>query len=175
MIPRRRKAPRRGPLRDDGYRRFLRQHGRCVACGIVDPRGNYHTMGKCDPAHTQNNGMRQKGPDDSCAPLCRIHHDEYDGHRKLPNGDVGRKAFERFYCVDMAEEAKAWWALYRLELRNVRSADKGEAMLTRSDADDFATTPRYCTCGGPATVSLFGRTVCSQCGKEKREERQEKR
>jgi hypothetical protein len=57
--------------------------------------------------------MGIKGPDSSCAPLCRVHHDEYDGRRKLPNGEVGRAAFEMYYRVDMAAVAKAWWELYQ--------------------------------------------------------------
>lgn len=48
-------------------------------------------------------------------------------------------------------------------------------MRESRDADDFATTSGYCTCGGPATVDLFGRTVCSGCGKEKLGDQQEKR
>jgi hypothetical protein len=58
-----------------------------------------------DPAHTANNGMGSKGPDSSCAPLCRVHHREYD---------AGRAAFEEKYGLDMAKEAAAHFRLYRL-------------------------------------------------------------
>jgi hypothetical protein len=54
-----------------------------------------------DPAHTANNGMSSKGPDSSCAPLCRRHHREYD---------AGRAAFEAAYAIDMAALAVQWWA-----------------------------------------------------------------
>ncbi len=124
-VKRRRQRPRRGPLRDEGYRLFLREHGRCVACGVVDMRGNAWTRGMCDPAHTVNNGMRSKGPDSSCVPLCRRHHGQYDGHAKLPDGAVGRKAFERFYGLEMQKEAETWWQLYQMQLNveNVRRAE----------------------------------------------------
>lgn len=61
-----------------------------------------------DTAHTQNNGTSSKGPDSSCAPLCRTHHREYD---------AGRKAFEKKYGVDMKAVAAAWHKLY-LERKN---------------------------------------------------------
>jgi len=53
-----------------------------------------------DPAHTANNGMRSKGPDSSCAPLCREHHQEYD---------AGRKAFEAKYQIGMRAVAAGNW------------------------------------------------------------------
>lgn len=93
-IPRRRVKPRRGPLRVPAYRKFLRDR-RCCVCPAVG----------CDPAHTANNGMRSKGPDSSCAPLCRDHHREFD---------AGRKAFEEKYGIDMKVAAAAHWLLYRI-------------------------------------------------------------
>lgn len=73
----------------------------------------YDDFPGCDACHTENGGMRMKGPDSSCAPLCREHHDQYDGRAKLPNGKVGRVEFERYYGVDMRAMAAAWWDLYQ--------------------------------------------------------------
>ena len=55
-----------------------------------------------DPAHTASKrdgqgGMALKGPDSSCAPLCRVHHDEFD---------AGRYEFQMKYAVDMPREAE---------------------------------------------------------------------
>lgn len=68
--------------------------------------------GVCDPAHTEFAGMGQKGPDESCAPLCRVHHDQYDGQAKLLNGGLGHEAFERFYELEMREIASSWYRIY---------------------------------------------------------------
>lgn len=95
QIPRRRSKPRRGPLRSPEYRAWLTIR-RCVVC---------HRR-ECDPAHTANNGMRSKGADSSCAPLCREHHREYD---------AGRAAFQDKYQVDMQEAAAAHWFCFRVE------------------------------------------------------------
>jgi hypothetical protein len=95
-IPRKRAKPRRGPMRDPAYLAFLREHGICAAL-------LWYCDGLCDPAHTENNGMRSKGPDSSCVPLCRTHHMEYD---------AGRKAFELKYGLDMRALAKWWYAKY---------------------------------------------------------------
>lgn len=95
-IPQRRAKPRRGPARDRSYMDWLHDR-KCVACGMDDPRQ------RCDAAHTKNNGMRSKGPDSSCVPLCRAHHMEYD---------VGRKAFEDLHRLVMEWEAAAHYDLY---------------------------------------------------------------
>lgn len=94
-IPRKRAKPRRGPLRSPEYRAWLKER-RCCICRSRE----------CDPAHTKNNGMRSKGPDSSCAPLCREHHGEFD---------AGRKAFEVKYEISMEQAAAAHWFLFRLE------------------------------------------------------------
>ncbi len=128
-IPRRRERPRRGPgdvpaeeWRNEAYRAWLREEGKCVACVRLIRRPDLipgvhleqlHPgvhAGYCDPAHTENNGMSSKGPDSSCAPLCRgfgllNHHEEYD---------AGRERFERKYGLDMQREAAAHWYLWRL-------------------------------------------------------------
>jgi len=84
--------------RNAPYRRFLAQTGMCIAA-VAMSDWNY-CAGPIDPCHTRNNGMGSKGPDASCAPLCRSHHAEYD---------AGRSRFEAKYRVDMAAEAERWW------------------------------------------------------------------
>ncbi len=98
---RRRKA-RRGPLRSQDYKTWLSETCACIVCALLFegegmPGG---LRSPVDPAHTSNNGMSSKGPDSACAPLCRMHHDEYD---------AGRARFERKYAVNMAREAAAHW------------------------------------------------------------------
>lgn len=115
-LPKRRTKPRRGPTgipaaewRNPAYRRFIVAEGLCVACARNALRNVERwpilamcrpLKGACDPAHTENNGMRSKGRDSSCAPLCRVHHREYDS---------GRVAFEQLYGLDMQREAAIWW------------------------------------------------------------------
>ena len=110
-IPRRRSKPRRGPAnippeqwRNAGYRLWLRENCLCVA-GLATGSETCSAFAISDPAHTQNNGRGSKGPDASCAPLCRKHHREYD---------AGREAFEEKYGVDMKHEAAVHWAVYQL-------------------------------------------------------------
>jgi hypothetical protein len=91
------------PLRDYGYRQWLRYEGVCCACAKLASRPRHELLGLSDGAHTQNNGMRSKGPDSSCVPLCRKHHREYDR---------GREAFEGKYALDMKQEAAWWWEQY---------------------------------------------------------------
>ena len=104
-----RSQPRRGPMRDRGYMAWLKERW-CVSCWRNGgPLNGHHAFsGVIDPAHTENNGMRSKGPDSSCAPLCRVHHREYDS---------GRAAFEAKYGIDMKNEAAAHWAAYQLRSR----------------------------------------------------------
>ena len=73
---------------------------------------DFSPVERSDPAHTERGGMSMKGPDSSCAPLCRFHHNQFDGKVKLANGEVGRRAFEDFYHIDMQAIAKAWWEAY---------------------------------------------------------------
>jgi len=91
-IPRRRAKPRRGPLRCPAYRQWLKDR-RCSVCPATPS----------DPAHTANNGTGSKGPDSSCAPLCRVHHREYD---------AGRKKFEAKYGIEMRTVAGAFWFVF---------------------------------------------------------------
>ncbi len=108
-IPARRTKQRRGPVgipaeewRNPNYRLFLAVEGKCVACVKEHPNWRWFN---CDPCHTENNGMRSKGRDSSCAPLCRVHHQEYD---------AGRKAFEERYGIDMQREAAVWFAAWKI-------------------------------------------------------------
>jgi hypothetical protein len=98
----RRAAPRKGPMRDANYRAFCRTKN-CARCGRV-PTSRFPS----DPAHTRNNGMSSKGPDSSCAPLCRPCHSEYD---------AGRKAFEVKTNLNMAAVAAQHYAEYLKEKR----------------------------------------------------------
>lgn len=101
-VRKRRAKPRRGPLRDKGYRDWLKFE-RCAIANADCYPGGY---AQSDPAHTENNGMWSKGPDSSCAPLCRLHHQEYD---------AGRADFELRYNVDMKATAAKYWARYQQE------------------------------------------------------------
>jgi hypothetical protein len=102
-----RTKPRRGPLRSKEYRTWL--HGKiCVVAGHGElcKYANWGTTS--DAAHTQNNGMRSKGPDSSCVPLCRKHHREYD---------ADRTAFERKYYVSMSKLAERHYAQFISETK----------------------------------------------------------
>jgi hypothetical protein len=101
-VKKRRAKPRRGPLRDAKYRRWLRDR----LCAVWRGPDSCFLLSDCDAAHTANNGMGSKGPDSSCVPLCRKHHREYD---------AGRKAFEKKYGVDMRAIAAEQWARYEQE------------------------------------------------------------
>ena len=104
---RKRTKPRRGAELEPNYGAFLHEHGFCVGCFPTWSVAFHYpirpTNYDCDGAHTENGGMSMKGPDRSRAPLCRVHHREYD---------AGRKAFELKYGVDMRSKAAAWYALY---------------------------------------------------------------
>lgn len=103
-IKRRRKA-RRGPLRDPKYRAWLRRF-----CCMLRGQDNFRSCDswQVDPAHTGRvNGMSSKAGDDTCLPLCRKHHAEYDS---------GRVAFEKKYGVDMKALAKEYWTRYQNEI-----------------------------------------------------------
>lgn len=118
-VRKKRSKPRRGPMRDKGYRNWLKEQPCAVSDRIPLANGHVITFPKpvpgvftfdceqqTDPAHTVNNGMGSKGPDSSCAPLCRKHHREYD---------AGREAFENKYGVDMKKIAAQNWARYESE------------------------------------------------------------
>lgn len=104
-IAKRRAKPRRGPMRDPEYRKWLRHECWCVA-GLATGSETCSTFAFSEAAHTRNNGMRSKGPDSSCVPLCRRHHREYD---------AARKAFEAKYKLDMQKEAERHYRSFRAE------------------------------------------------------------
>ena len=123
---RRRSKPRRGPAsipddewRNQEYLTYLRQEGRCVVPGCYSHQ-MYSGGGICDPAHTLNGGMRQRGPDASCIPLCRRHHSELDQGLQNRNAPLTlplhlnrREQFEVFYGVDLKAEALRWWKAFQ--------------------------------------------------------------
>jgi len=52
-----------------------------------------------------NNGMSSKGSDEFTVPLAPEIHDQFDGRVKLPNGEIGKRAFEAYYWVNTTERA----------------------------------------------------------------------
>ncbi len=94
-----------GGLRDSVRRAWVATLP-CLICG------NHNTFA----CHTVNGGTAYKGTDQGTVPLCLVHHDEYDGRRKLANGWVGKKAFEVFYSINMAEQAAQFSARYEQEM-----------------------------------------------------------
>jgi hypothetical protein len=100
MPIKKRRGARRGPWRSESKRRWIAGLP-CIICYSPDTQA----------AHTSHNGMSSKGPDTDLVPLCCInsdHHGQYDGRKKLPNGRVGRAAFELFYGVWMGVAAKGY-------------------------------------------------------------------
>lgn len=68
---------RRGPLRDESYKAFIRRQVCCCGCG----------RGPCDAAHTGPHGLGQKAGDETCIPLWWECHSEM--HR------IGQAEFEK--------------------------------------------------------------------------------
>ena len=67
-----------------------------------------------DPAHTaKTNGRSSKGPDSSCIPLCRHHHDEMDG--RLNTKIVTKEQFAAKYNLDLAAIAAEHYARFKQE------------------------------------------------------------
>ncbi len=71
--------------RSDPYKAYISTLP-CVVCEISP----------CDPHHTTVGGMRIKGTDYHCIPLCRYHHDEHD--------HMGKQSFYEHYGIDRWEE-----------------------------------------------------------------------
>jgi hypothetical protein len=115
-----------GVLRDPEYLGWLRQWP-CVACvkaGAPRPTETglsplWPRTAIVDPAHTINNGLASKGPDSSCIPLCRYHHDEMDG--RLSIAITTKKQFAAKYGLDLAQESTAHYAQYLLMKEKSRS------------------------------------------------------
>lgn len=89
--------------RNPAYRAYLRENGYCAACMKIAAMIAFGR--RIDPAHGPVNGMRQKGPDCECIPLCRHHHQEQ--HR------IGWAAFEVKYGFSRAAQAKLWWQSFQ--------------------------------------------------------------
>ena len=99
-------------LRDPGYMEWLKERP-CVACmKRAVPVGpcSWWRLATIDPAHTLNNGFSSKGPDSSCIPLCRYHHDEMDG--RLSTATTTKEQFAAKYGLDLANESAAHYAMY---------------------------------------------------------------
>ncbi len=112
-IKKKRAKPRRGPMRDPEYRAWCRWQMCVVLVKAATFYGCCDQLSLCDAAHTENNGMRSKGPDSSCVSLCRKHHVEYDR---------GRKAFEEKYEIDMRAAARASYDDYLDEQKTTPQA-----------------------------------------------------
>lgn len=116
-IPRRRSKPRRGPLRDRKYLRFLRYQGFCVVCFPYDHASSWSdsdTFARClgtsedweiDPCHGPVNGMGSKGPDNEAVPMCRRHHRQQTR--------LGWECFEHRCAIDRKAKAAEWWEAYQ--------------------------------------------------------------
>lgn len=103
--------PRRvSVVRDQKYMDWLKSH-RCIACEVSKMRSEwseFHPYLIVDPAHTVNNGGGSKGPDSSCIPLCRRHHDEMDG--RSGTKIVTKEQFAAKYGLDLAAIAADHYA-----------------------------------------------------------------
>jgi hypothetical protein len=101
-------------LRDPGYMEWLKERP-CAVCikraVLVGPCA-WWRMATIDPAHTLNNGFSSKGPDSSCIPLCRYHHDEMDG--RLSAAMTTKQQFAAKYSLNLVEESATHYALFLL-------------------------------------------------------------
>lgn len=84
----------------------------CVVCKSLGKRFGGWLERIIDPAHTVGNGRSSKGPDSSCIPLCRHHHDEMDG--RLSTTITTKAQFAAKYGLDIEKEAKDHYALFLL-------------------------------------------------------------
>lgn len=64
----------------------------CVICRTYGEMQRHET----DNAHTENGGRGRKGPYQSIVPLCRRHHEDYDGHKWPFDTPVSRKAIQEY-------------------------------------------------------------------------------
>lgn len=107
VLTKRRKPCRVSVDRIPKYRRWL-QGCRCVACREYPHLRRYSDIPEIDiidAAHTKNNGRGSKGPDSSCIPLCRWHHDVMDGRALV--AITTKAAFAAKYGLNLAAEAAA--------------------------------------------------------------------
>lgn len=106
-----RRSPRRrsalhstAPARNSRYRAWIRSLP-CAACGSGDA---------VQAAHTKNAGMRIKGSDYSCVPLCHCCHREYD------NGLRSKELFEVDHNLNLADLVRRLnhdWFAYANEVK----------------------------------------------------------
>lgn len=105
-------------LRDPKYLAWLREHI-CTACLAQ----SYHrALILADlrrvsdqgvfACHTMNNGRSSKGPDSSCIPLCREHHDEMDG--RAGTKITTKAQFAAKYGLDLKKLALDYYAAFCL-------------------------------------------------------------
>lgn len=98
--------PRRVSVnRDPEYKRWLRTRWCVIGYQVVGGECEPHAGSCPDPAHTKSGGKGMKGPDSSCIPLCRKHHDEMD-HQ------IGREAFAKKYALDLEKVAAEHYSRY---------------------------------------------------------------
>jgi hypothetical protein len=97
-IPKKRSKPRRGPMRDAGYLRWLHEKNCAAFVPIICQ------LFRRESSHGPVNGMSQKGPDSGAILLCGHHHREQ--HR------IGWPAFEAKYGFSRAEKAAGLYAEY---------------------------------------------------------------
>lgn len=62
---------RDGRVRDEAYLAFVRS----LPCCVVDDKHG----GRIDPHHAGERPAGRKADDDTCIPMCRYHHDQWDG------------------------------------------------------------------------------------------------
>jgi len=97
--------PRKGPVRDEGYKEWIRTQA-CCACGHSAPN---------EAAHTGiDGGMSMKASDYSCVPLCS----ECHMSGPLAYHRIGKRAFERVHDIRFASIA----ARLRREWKQQRAA-----------------------------------------------------
>ena len=108
-----RQSTRRGPVRSDEYRAFVRSHC-CVACGSSYQIEAAHTS--IVDAPDQRGGMSQKSADYSCIPLCRDCHTQAACayHR------VGERVFAKRHRLNLraiVARLREEWELHTLPKR----------------------------------------------------------
>lgn len=115
---RRKGGARRGPPRSPTYKKWISRIPCCMCTGYGSilsmlRLADFSDVLRSDPAHTgKDGGASMKSSDFSCIPLCRLHHDMFDGKSKCPSGDVGREAFIRYYGLpvdDIVVELNLEW------------------------------------------------------------------
>ena len=83
--------------------RFVKGLG-CLICVAVGAEAYVASVGRCDNAHTETDGMGRKAGYDTIVPLCREHHRRYDEHRHPCD-----KPEVRQYLKTMAPKIEAAW------------------------------------------------------------------